>query len=420
MKKLAIITLFAILPAAAHAWNLNDHREIARRSLEDVSKDWRLDVPCEVHPLSSLLEKLKPLREELGDAWQFSSYLKINPKIDIGTEESLRFPEGSPKGKKEMTPIDILSLYSTDPDDGRDQDLYVRDAEGKPHAAFEDEKWFGAVQGPNSQAFRHIEKPPFSLSHPLTTFGIPLRATGEASKRSEIYFQLSRLAFVLGEDYWGWRFLAGGLHYLEDLHQPYHAGQLTPLLLRKGLNVLLSWGNKEKGFMGSFAHVISNSHRFFETYVDRPEGRDQGLKEDALAALNGTDTLPVPGSIEGLAHEVRDASNRLFSPLAQAVGQMTGESLYGHEEFFSDGDKGSDNSQIKDFILDGPNFEEANQKIFAVVKDRFASAGRVTRTYVKASLDSRKSEEKSPDILSRLDDLLGPREAVSKDAGETE
>jgi hypothetical protein len=245
-KTLTAFLLLVSLTVPAYGWNLSDHREIARRSLEDVAKGWSLDVPCEVHLLASFLDKLKPLREPLGDPWQFSASLKINPKIDIGAEESLRFPEGDAKGKKFLTPIRILELYSTDPDDGRDQDLFVRDASGQPHAAFEDEKWFGAVQGPNSQAFRHIEKPPFSLAHPLRTLGIPFRSVGEASQRAEIYFQLSRLAFALEEDYWGWRFLAGGLHYLEDLHQPYHAGQITPLLFRKGLGILLSWGGRKK------------------------------------------------------------------------------------------------------------------------------------------------------------------------------
>src|SRR6185436_15809665 len=187
---------------------------------------------------------------------------------------------------------------------------------------------------------------------------------GEASQRAEIYFQLSQLAFALQEDYWGWRFLAGGLHYLEDLHQPYHAGQITPLLFRKGLGILVSWGRKEKGFMGSFAHVVSNSHRFFETYVDRPEGRDGGLKGEALKAIGGTDLADVPGTVADLARSVRDASNVQFGPLAEAVSRMTGESLYGHEEIFSDGDASGVNSDPKDFILEGPAFEGANNAIF--------------------------------------------------------
>jgi hypothetical protein len=170
--------------------------------------------------------------------------------------------------------------------------------------------------------------------------------------------------------------------------------------------------------MGSFAHVVSNSHRFFETYVDRPEGRDGALKDEALKAVGGTDLADVPGTIADLARSVRDASNVQFGPLAEAVGRMTGESLYGSEEFFSDGDVSGVNSDPKDFILESPSFEEANAAIFAIVKDRFASAGRVTRAYVKASLEARRARRRAPDILSRLDDMLGPQETASEDEPE--
>ncbi len=397
MKRLPLsLVLFAVcLPLPALGWNLSDHREMARLALEDVAEDWKLDQPVAIRPLSSFLEKLKSIRPELGDPWQFSHYLKINPKIDIGTFESLRYPGRYPGA---LTPHAILSLYATDPDDGRDQNLFLRDETGAPKPMFPDQKWFGAIQGPNSQAFRHIEKPPFDLSHPVRTFGIPLRSIGEASQRMEIYFQLSQLAFALEEEYWGWRFLAGGFHYLQDLHQPYHAGQITPTLLKQGLGILLSWGWKEKGFMGSFVHVVSNSHRFFETYVDDPKGRDDGMKEKALSALRGTNA--------DMTRNIRDDSNRLYPELSETVAVLTGASLTGREEFYSDGDKSEKNSDPKDFIQDGPAFAEANRRIFEIVIDRFQSAGSMTRAYVKAAIEEKGKREKPEGILRKLDTIM--------------
>lgn len=418
MKTFTAFFVALLLSSSAFAWNLRDHRDMAKFALADVAKDWGLEETCEIHPLSSFLEKLRTLRPEIADAWQFSNYLKINPKIDLGRTESLRFPEGTPKGKT-ITPLEILTLYATDADDGRDQDLFVRDAQGNPQPMFPDQKWFGAYQNPNSQAFRHIEKPPFSLRHPIATFGIPFRSIGEASQRTEIYFRLSQLAFALGEDYWGWRFLAGGLHYLQDLHQPYHAGQLTPTLMNHGLRVLLSWGWGEKGFMGSFAHVISNSHRFFEDYVDEPAGFDAGLKKRATEALGGTALAPLSGSVGNLARKVRDASNRLYDRLSRAVEDVTGDSLYGHEEFYSDGDKNPVNSRAEDFLRQGPKFADANAAIFEIVADRFSSAGKATRTYVKAALDGRQNKLSPAELLNDLDLLLPPSEADRGD-GETE
>lgn len=414
MKRILIAAAFCLLSSSVFGWNLKDHRDMARLALEDVAGDWGLNEPCEIHPLEAFLEKLRPLRPEIADAWQFSYYLKINPKIDLNVQTSLRFPEGTPKAKK-LAPLEILSLYATDADDGRDQDLFLRDDTGKPIPMFPDQKWFGSVQGPNSQAFRHIEKPPFSLKDPISTFGWPLRAIGEASQRTEIYFQLSQLAFALGEDYWGWRFLAGGLHYLQDLHQPYHAGQASPTLLKRGLEVLLSWGWDEKGFIGSFAHVVSNSHRFFETYVD--QANNPG-KLDALGKVKGRDLSLFPGSTEALARSVRDFSNGLYDELSKTIEEITGASLYGRAEFFSDGDKGPDNSRIEDFLLT-PIPESSAVKIFEIVADCFASAGKATRTYVRAALDERQNSRKPDEILAAMDRLL-PRSSEAQAGGEPE
>ncbi len=44
--------------------------------------------------------------------------------------------------------------------------------------------------------------------------------------RIHLYKTLSELAFSLGIDYWGWRFMGWGLHYIADMTQPYHARAL--------------------------------------------------------------------------------------------------------------------------------------------------------------------------------------------------
>src|SRR5262245_46977203 len=101
MKRLAFsLALLTIGLPPAFGWNLEDHRDMARLVLEDIAHDEGLDEPVEIRPLASLLDKLKAIRPEIADAWQFSHYLRINPKVDIGTFESLRFPQGSPIGQK--------------------------------------------------------------------------------------------------------------------------------------------------------------------------------------------------------------------------------------------------------------------------------------------------------------------------------
>ena len=397
MRRLLFLLCIVVLsaPGVVLAWSLSDHREMSHLALVEVAPAWGLESECETHPLQSLIDKLRPLREELGDAWHFSAYLQLNPKIDLGAMADTR---------KGLTPLEILTIYSTDPDDGRDQDLFLRDEQGNPRYAYPDQKWFGAVKGSNSQAFRHIEKPPFNLFHPLSRMGLPFRHLGEATRRAEIYFQLSRLAFSLEEEYWGWRFLASSFHYIEDLHQPYHAGQLTPVLLYKGLKAL-SWGWKKKGLIGTFGVVVSNSHRFFESYV--------ALNSEVLEALKGTDIVPFSGSVETMARDVRDTSNRLLSDLTRAVSEIADPKLDGPYEYRSD-EEGEDDP-LK-FLNKGPEFTEANRKLFEIVQERFGAAGRALRTATKIMIDLRKenSATSPSEILSRLDGLLASSTSSSE------
>ncbi|MBI3540844.1 MAG: hypothetical protein HY073_01695 [Deltaproteobacteria bacterium] len=416
---LCLATLF--LGQKAQAWNETDHQQITRLALEQVSVAWNLNKPVPVKPLSSFLQKLSrwgvwggesgfaphfepqhpalPVQGGL-DTWHFSNYLKVNPKIDL----NLSAPEAL--GKKTLTPVEILTLYSIDPDDGRDRDLFVRDEKGRPQYAYPDQKWFGIVQGRDSQAFRHIEKTPFNIHHPISTFGLPFRAVGESTERAEIYFQLALLAKNLGEDYWAWRFLAGSLHYLEDLHQPYHAGQVTPELVGKGIAAHFQWGHQLYGWLGikqTIAHLVSNSHRFFENYLAHPAAQDEELKKTVLEAVEGTDLLTFEGSTQQLAQQVRDQSNLFLPDLIQAVTDISNPILRGPYDF----DAGGTNTDSPEkFIQKGPHYSEARTKFFDIARNRFQSNGRVIRTVIKKwqQTPSQKPEE----LLQQLDTLLYP------------
>ena len=381
--------IFTLWSLPAFAWNAIDHQTMGRVSLQDVSGPWGLRTPCSIRPLSSLLEKLGKMDESLGDFWHFSDFLKINPTIAWDTLDPRE------QGKTSVTPLEILSFHSTDPDDGRDKDLIIRDSKGRPHYAFRDQFWFGSLQGGNSQAFRHLEKPPFSWKYRESTFGFPFRAVGEATSRAEIYYQTALLAFALEEDYWGWRFLAGSFHYLQDLENPYHAAQITPELLKKGFKAYWSWGrNQKKGLMPTLAHVVSNSHRFMETYLEQTPNYEP---------LKGDDVLPVP-SIHDLSLQVRDESSRFFPALTGLVGQITNEKLIG-PHLFNSNTLPYDDTQL---YLDNesPNFAEANEQIRKIVAERFAATGRVLRTETKLLLEERKSPLEAKQKLQEIARLL--------------
>ena len=397
LKRLLAVSILVFLSVPARGWHEEDHEAMTRLSLEETAREWGLTRPCPVKPLQSLLDKLARLRPEIGDRWHFSDYLKVNPKIDL--EKS----DPKIKGRRQLTPLEILSLYSDDPDDGRDQDLFVRDERGSPRPAYPDQKWFGVLEGPDSQAFRHMEKPPLSLRHIESTFGFPFRTLGEATLRAEIYFQASLLAFSLDEPYWGWRLLAGALHYIGDLHQPFHSAQITPFLVKKCLDAYLSWGLKKKGLVGTCAHLVSNEHRFYERYVSSPALIEPRAREEALLALKGVDSDLPEGSIQELAVKVRDTSNRHFPELVRALAELGAPVLFTPYRFEN---KDYDGEPSR-FLKSDDGAKAAAGKIFEITQTQFESAGRAIRTVINSSLKNREKKG-AGEILEGLDRLLYP------------
>ncbi|MBT9130037.1 MAG: hypothetical protein DDT42_00365 [candidate division WS2 bacterium] len=108
----------------------------------------------------------------------------------------IKYLEGSVGDKTDA--LTILSIYSDEPDWDMDTDLNL--------------SRFQILTG-NSQGYRHQR---------YVAFGGLLRA-GVAHKRVQHFYNLSRIAFKNNDAYWGFRFLARSLHFLQDLTQPQHA-----------------------------------------------------------------------------------------------------------------------------------------------------------------------------------------------------
>jgi len=108
---------------------------------------------------------------------------------------------------------DILINYSDEPDWDLDTNLKLNKIQ--------------ALTG-GSQGYRHMY---FSI------FGGLIKA-GAAPERANHFFEMAKIAFGKGDNYWGFRFAARAIHYLEDLSQPYHTYP-APLevLFKKFFNV---------------------------------------------------------------------------------------------------------------------------------------------------------------------------------------
>jgi hypothetical protein len=106
--------------------------------------------------------------------------------------------------------IQVLSLYSVEPDWGMDFGLRLSPLQ--------------SLMG-GSQGYRHLR---YSLCF--------LRA-GVAHKRTLYFHSLSNRAFRSGDVYWGVRFAARAIHYIEDMLTPFHTKPFPEsFLLKKMLN----------------------------------------------------------------------------------------------------------------------------------------------------------------------------------------
>ncbi len=85
-------------------------------------------------------------------------------------------------------------------------------------------------------------------------FGGLLRG-GAAPQRANHFFEMSKVAFERDDNYWGFRFAARAIHYLEDLSQPYHTYPAP-------LDVLFKKFFKVK----KLTILITNAHYGFEDF----------------------------------------------------------------------------------------------------------------------------------------------------------
>ena len=130
---------------------------------------------------------------------------------EYNPEFAIKYVEGEIGGKTKAS--DILINYSDEPDWDLDTNLELNKIQ--------------ALTG-GSRGYRHMY---------FSVFAGLLKA-GDAPKRANHFFEMSKIAFGKGDNYWGFRFAARAVHYLEDISQPYHTYP-APLdvLFKKFFNV---------------------------------------------------------------------------------------------------------------------------------------------------------------------------------------
>ncbi len=101
----------------------------------------------------------------------------------------------------------VLATYSDEPDWKLDDDV-ERLASSNAFAE--------AKSGTATRALRHFYTPGEEY------MGVNLGNGQETDQRMRLYYELALVAFDSGHEYWGYRFLADAVHYLQDMAQPFH------------------------------------------------------------------------------------------------------------------------------------------------------------------------------------------------------
>ena len=175
-----------------------------------------------------------------------------------------------------VAPVDVATSANDEPDHGLDIGLFT-----DSNTDYGKEFGFG-VQPFGNPNLEYGTQAPFHMgfyheSSVLYTLGAFLKET-YPEYRIQLFKQLSEFAFENGHDYWGWRFMGWGMHYIGDFSNPYHItpvpGNTTLETLFPGVLGLAGFPQAQK----DATQLVSNRHTVLEDFQSLV--MSTALKED--------------------------------------------------------------------------------------------------------------------------------------------
>lgn len=163
-----------------------------------------------------------------------------------------------------VAPLAVLATAADEPDYGHDINLFsdnpgeAGQRYGFGTQPFGDPRFEFSSQAPFHMGFYHEAAVIYS--------GAPFLARAWPEWRAYQYFGLSRFAFANGHPYWGYRFLGWGMHYIQDITQPYHStplpgASLAAMLQMEG-KALLGYPEEKQAAI----ERVANRHTAVEKY----------------------------------------------------------------------------------------------------------------------------------------------------------
>jgi hypothetical protein len=270
------------------------------------------DVCGDAAPVSAGAFRFKDpaTRDQKREAYLASTACIADPEVRklaqhlmLSNQFKLDFTLG--EQKRGVSAREIITGYSGEPDWGMDKGL----------DASTEQKLMGGTDPAktSSQGFRH-------MSFLLGRFG-------QAPQRAQLLFDLGERAITKGHAYWGFRFIAWGTHYLEDMGAPVHTNmlptlkyiQLKGMLFPKDEQGARHFNKKVIGdvVFGS-ASINANYHFLYEHLVDTLYTGKSPEAATLAAAVEGKEKGGLlsrmfgPRTIESVAK--RRAWSRLSTP----------------------------------------------------------------------------------------------------------
>ena len=260
---LAFASLF-LAAAPATAWE--DHAFLTREALMDV--EW--------------LDAVPPLRVT-------TRTLSVD-----GVDDLYQYPSRAETPGETISARIVLERYADEPDRGPDR---------LPRVSWL-EDFLAEYRGLRSQRHRHTHYPVWTTHFPLQAMEM-----GAAPDRAAAWYAASKTAFDREDPYWGFRFLAGAMHYVQDCAQPFHVSQSSTAFMFQGLGP------------GPVARVMANYHFTYQTWVARRLLDSSFKLGEALNGFKYDDFGTPEGAAAQVAEEARihcqpvfDGCVALFDP----------------------------------------------------------------------------------------------------------
>lgn len=163
-----------------------------------------------------------------------------------------------------VAPADVMTTASDEPDHGHDIGLFTDSGTKYGEVYGFGKQPFGnpnleyGTQAPFHMGFYHESDIIYSLA------GF-LRET-YPQMRIHQYKRLAEFAFSRGHDYWGYRFMGWGLHYIGDFSNPYHVTPVpgNSVFSTIGLGILGIIGFPE--YQKDAVQLVSNRHTVLEDF----------------------------------------------------------------------------------------------------------------------------------------------------------